>query len=220
MATPNNPATDETSPTLIGSAQAREPDAWRKLVRLYSPVVFRWTKRAGLRDEDAADIVQEVWTSVSVHLTGFRLDRDGATFRGWLWTVTRNKVRDLARQREDSAQGVGGTGAQIALANIPEVEPVEETNHDTPGLVERALELVRPDFEPHTWRAFWRTAIDGRPAREVAEELGMAPNAVHQARFRIVKRLRQELTALGVDEDPSFAGVAPARAPTSRIEDA
>ncbi len=212
MATPNETPSDDTSLTLIGSARAREPEAWRRLVQLYSPAIFRWAKRAGLKDEDAADIVQDVWASVSANLERFQRDRDTGTFRGWLWTIARNKVRDLARKREDSAAGAGGTAAQIAISNIPEIEPPDETNHGAPSMVERALEFIRPDFEPHTWQAFWRTTVLGQPAREVADDLGMAPNAVHQARFRIVKRLRKELTALGVVDDPSFAGILPAPA--------
>jgi RNA polymerase sigma-70 factor (ECF subfamily) len=38
--------------------------------------------------------------------------------------------------------------------------------------------------------------VDGVPAPEVAAELGMAANAVHQAKFRIVRRLREELGEL------------------------
>lgn len=212
MATPNETPSDNTSLTLIGSAKAREPEAWRRLVQLYSPAIFRWAKRAGLKDEDAADIVQDVWASVSTHLGRFQRDENTGTFRGWLWTIARNKVRDLARRRGDSAAGAGGTAAQIAIANIPEIEPSDETSHGAPSMVERALEFIRPDFEPHTWQAFWRTTVLGQPAREVADDLGMAPNAVHQARFRIVKRLRKELTALGVVDDPSFAGILPAPA--------
>ena len=43
-----------------------------------------------------------------------------------------------------------------------------------------------------TWAAFRRTAVDGRPAAEVAVELGLTPNAVHVARSRVLVRLRAE----------------------------
>lgn len=209
MGLPNDSLSDNTSLTLIGSAKLSDPDAWRRLVQLYSPAIFRWAKRADLKDEDAADIVQDVWASVSENLSRFHRDQNTGTFRGWLWTITRNKVRDLARRRGDSADGSGGTAAQIAMANIPEIEPPDETHHGSPSLVERALELIRPDFEVHTWQAFWRTTVQGHAARDVAADLGMQANAVHQARFRILKRLRQELTELGVVDDPSFAGILP-----------
>jgi RNA polymerase sigma-70 factor (ECF subfamily) len=202
-------ASDDTSLTLLGLAKGRDPAAWRRLVQLYSPAVFSWAKRAGLTDENAADIVQDVWTAVAPGLEKFRRDKATGTFRGWLWTITRNKVRDAARRRHDSAVAAGGTNAQMALNNVPETEPADDTDADAPGMVERALDLIRGDFAEHTWQAFWRTVVLGQPARDVAGDLGMAANAVHQAKFRILKRLRQELTALGVVDDPSFAGILP-----------
>ena len=198
-----------TSLTLLDAVKGRDPAAWRRLVHLYSPAIFSWAKRAELNDEDAADIVQEVWLSVSTALERFHRDRESGTFRGWLWTIARNKVRDFARRRHDSADAAGGTDAQIALGNIPEWEPSAETDEGAPAMVDRALELIREDFEPHTWQAFWRTAVLGQSPRDVAADLGMAANAVHQARFRIVKRLRRELTELGVIDDPSFGRLLP-----------
>lgn len=209
MSEPISTAGDNTSLTLLGLAKGRDPAAWRRLVQLYSPAVFAWAKRTGLADEDAADVVQDVWAAVSSGLDRFEKDRPAGTFRGWLWTVTRNKVRDLARRRHDSAVAAGGTNAQMALNNVPEIEPPDDTSADAPGMIERALDLIRGDFADHTWQAFWRTVVLGQAARDVAPDLGMAANAVHQAKFRILKRLRHELTALGVVDDPSFAGVLP-----------
>lgn len=210
MLTMNGPHADEpTSPTLLNDARARDPEAWRRLVHLYSPAVFRWAKRTGLGDEDAGDIVQDVWAAVSGALDRFRKERTTDTFRGWLWTVTRNKVRDLARRRDESAVAGGGTDAQRALNSVPEAEPPEEADSDSADWVRRALDLVRTDFEDTTWRAFWGMVVEGKSARDVGEAVGLAPNAVHQAKFRVVKRLRQALEELGVADDPSFVGTFP-----------
>jgi RNA polymerase sigma-70 factor (ECF subfamily) len=61
------------------------------------------------------------------------------------------------------------------------------------GLVRRALEQVRSEFEPRSWQAFWRTTIDGMTVAIVAEELGMSPSTIRQHRSRILRRLRQQL---------------------------
>ena len=60
-------------------------------------------------------------------------------------------------------------------------------------LVHRAAEQVRSEFEPETWQAFWRSAIDGIPTAVVAKELGVTPAAIRQNRARIMRRLRQQL---------------------------
>jgi RNA polymerase sigma-70 factor (ECF subfamily) len=82
---------------------------------------------------------------------------------------------------------------------LPEAEP-EESRADpatgSAGLMRRALELIRRDFEEHTFRAFWQTAVDGRPAADVAADLGLTVDAVYQAKSRVLRRLREELSPL------------------------
>jgi len=55
------------------------------------------------------------------------------------------------------------------------------------------LDVLRGEFEDRTWQAFWLTAVQGKPAQEVAAELGLAPGTVRQAKYKILKRLREEL---------------------------
>ena len=55
---------------------------------------------------------------------------------------------------------------------------------------------MQADFKPVTWRAVWEHAVQGRPAAEVAAELGLTTAAVSCAKFRVISRLRQELRGL------------------------
>jgi RNA polymerase sigma-70 factor (ECF subfamily) len=55
---------------------------------------------------------------------------------------------------------------------------------------------LRNEFEPKTWKAFQRTALEGASASEVAAELAMTTNAVFIARSRVLARLRQEAAEL------------------------
>jgi RNA polymerase sigma-70 factor, ECF subfamily len=52
---------------------------------------------------------------------------------------------------------------------------------------------MQAEFQPATWKACWECAAVGRPAAEVAAELGMTVNAVYLATSRVLRRLRQEL---------------------------
>ena len=63
-------------------------------------------------------------------------------------------------------------------------------------LSQRAVELVRAEFEQRTWEAWWKTAVEGRPAADVAAEMGMSLAAVYKAKSRVLLRLRQELAGL------------------------
>ncbi len=192
----DGPASSATSLTLLERVRAADPDAWRRLVHLYSPLVYFWLRKAGLGEADAADLLQEVWASVATALDRFQRDADRGTFRGWLWTIARNKMRDHFRACRGKPVAAGGSDALQLLQNVPEDEPADETGAEGQGLVQRALELIRPEFEERTWRAFWATAVDGRTAADVGHDLGLAANAVYQAKFRVVQRLRREMAGL------------------------
>lgn len=187
---------DGTSSSLIGRVKQRDADAWTVMARLYGPLVYGWARQCGLQDQDAADIVQEVFQSVARAIDGFDEEQPGSTFRGWLWTITRNAVRQHARTRARQPGAVGGTDAQQRMQALPQADD-QDREPDQPtartALVHRALRLIRDEFEPPTWQAFWRMTIDGRTAPEVADELSLTPGAVRQAKYRVLCRLRELL---------------------------
>ncbi len=100
-----------TSPTLLGRVLANEPQAWDRLVALYAPLVWHWVRTVGLQEQDQADVFQEVFQAVAGHLDQFHKSAQG-TFRGWLRTITRNKVTDLFRRRQREPIAAGGSDAQ------------------------------------------------------------------------------------------------------------
>ncbi len=183
-----------TPASLLDRVRANEEAAWRRFVQLYSPLVYSWAKRCGLKNQDAADVLQEVFHAVARNVGQFRPDPAAGSFRGWLWVITRNKVRDHFRAA--GAEPVGGTDMQNRLQEIPESEPEswsESGDCSRASLVSRATQLIRDDFEPHTWQAFWRLAVENHTARDIAADLGMTVDAVYQAKARVLRRLREEL---------------------------
>lgn len=193
-------ASSSTSTSLLGRAEAGEDQAWRRLVDLYSPLVYEWCRRHGLQAEDAGDVAQEVFAAVARSIEGFRRDRPNDSFRGWLWTITRNKIRDYFRNRKGQPDAQGGTGAQMRLAELPE-QPPDASISSVPGgggdsLQRRAIELVRAGVEERTWQAFWRVAVEGEAAAAVAQQLGISVQAVYDAKYRIRRKIRQEFDGL------------------------
>lgn len=197
MDKPISSTSDSTSASLLDRVKASDQDAWRKLVRLYSPLVFYWCHQAGLQSNDAADVLQDVFRAVAAHIGDFHRGAAGA-FRGWLFTITKNKLRDHFRRRQTRPQATGGTDALIGLQQIEEpfqwYEPPSGPSENL--VVRRALDLVRAEFEVRTWQAFHRTTIDGAAPADVAAELGMSTAAVYKAKSRVLARLRDELRGL------------------------
>jgi len=189
-----------TSASLIFRVQADEPEAWERLVDLYSPLVYRWCRAAGIQADDAADVVQEVFAAVAGHVRDFRRDRPGDSFRAWLRTIARNKINDHFRRLRGRAQAEGGTEALQRMAGLP--DPLSESpdgddqGHDEDFLTRRAVEIVRGEVEDRTWQAFCRVAVNGQDTAQVAADLGMQVAAVYEAKYRVRRRIREVLESL------------------------
>lgn len=172
--------------------QPASEDAWARFVRLYTPLLFYWARRAGLQESDAADLVQEVFALLVEKLPNFQHDGTGS-FRSWLRTVTLNKWRERGRRAVLPVTGDDG-----ALAGLTLPDPLEERweAEYRQHLVGRALSLMQAEFHPTTWQACWEHVVGGKSAAEVAGALGLTPGAVRAAKFRVLSRLRQELSGL------------------------
>jgi RNA polymerase sigma-70 factor (ECF subfamily) len=185
-----------TSRSLLARAGANDPAAWDRLIALYAPLVWSWCRKMHLPHQDTADVFQEVFQAVATHLPRFHKSEPGDTFRGWLRTITRNKVRDYFRRRRREPAATGGTDAQQQWSQVPEAAWDDEMLRPDAGdqqLFQRALRLIQCEFEERSWQAFWRVVVDGRSPQEVAAELAMSAGAVRVAKCRVLHRLRQEL---------------------------
>lgn len=205
MTLTDTPISLTTSPSLLVRATSGEAAAWQRMVQIYGPLVYSWARRTGLQPQDAADVTQETFAAVSTRLPAYDAERLGATFRGWLWTITRNKAADLVRKHRSQP---GARGGSTNLANLNAVyedssgsvgvspNSPSERAMDQQEIIRRALAILRSSFEPTTWQAFWRTVIDGCTPDEVAAELALSRWAVYKARSRVLQRLRSELDGL------------------------
>lgn len=193
-------ASESTPTSLLERVKAREAEAWERLVYIYGPLVYRWCRLAGLQGADAGDVAQDVFAAVADGITTFHCDRDGDAFRGWLWGITRHKIGDFFRRCATLPSGRGGSDAQRRLLQIPDRPPSESTPNPDPDGTQavelRAIELIRAGVEERTWKAFWRVVVDEQPVHEVADELGMTTKAVYEAKYRLLKRFRQEFDGL------------------------
>src|SRR5262245_12947509 len=163
---------------LVRIRDAGDREAWRQFVDVYAPLVYKFARRRGLQDADAADLTQDVLQAVAGASKRLLYDPERGTFRAWLYTVARNKLRNflLARHRrqEDADPHL--------LEEAPAREEVElwEREYEQ-RLFDWAADQVRVHFQESTWRSFWRTAVEGRSAGETAAELGMSVGAVYIA---------------------------------------
>lgn len=185
-----------TSHTLLERVKRRDPEAWRRFVILYGPIVYHWSLRHGLQAHDASDIAQEVFQVVAEQIDRFERRNANDSLRGWLWGVTRNKIRDHYRRKQHEPVAAGSAVDDAAAPEIASEDDGLALQPLTTELAHRALQLIQNEFESNTWQAFWATAVEGRPVKDVAADLNTTVAAVYKAKSRVTLRLRLELDGL------------------------
>jgi RNA polymerase sigma-70 factor (ECF subfamily) len=178
---------------LVRLRDAGDGPAWSQFVDLYGPLVFAFGRRHGLQDADAADLTQEVLARVCQAVRKLEYDRSRGTFRSWLYTVTRNFFLTFAQRKGRQEQAAGGGGEQ-ALADWPAPDEEDAWREDyRRRLFDWAAQQVRAEVSAQAWQAFWQTSVLGRPAQEIAAEMGMTLAAVYMAKSRTLARIRQQI---------------------------
>lgn len=170
--------------------QGSDPEAWARFVELYTPLLLSWAYRLGLPRDEAADLVQDVFTHLVNKLPGFVYDRQ-RNFRGWLKTVSHNLWRTSQRRQRVPASA----GMDLDDIPGPEVEAFWEADYRR-HLVDRALSVMKSEFQPSTWQACWEVVVNGRSAEEAGLDVGLSADAVRAAKYRVLNRLRRELDGL------------------------
>lgn len=197
---------------MICDLLAKEADTWTQFHFLYAGFVNDWIRRAGLGPNEAADVSQEVFYAVTESIDSYQHNKEKrGSFRAWLFGITRNKINDFLRKRARQAIAEGGERAQLKLSQIADNEK-EAFQHETPAadslseevwahcdvsLVSKPLHVtirtIQNDFGQQAWQVFWRVVVHGEMPSSVATDLGITSEAARQAKFRILKRIREEL---------------------------
>lgn len=166
---------------------------WQTFVELYTPLIFYWARRTGLRTNDAADLVQEVLTLVFQKLPAFQYDKS-KSFRSWLRTVTINRYREQLRKKSIGA--MPATASVLAQHMDPSAAQSTWDLNYQQSLLHQAMGLLGEEFEPVTWKALRSYIIDGQPAKVAADANGLSVWTVYAAKARFMKRLRETVEGL------------------------
>jgi RNA polymerase sigma-70 factor (ECF subfamily) len=173
-----------------------DESGWRRLQDLYLPLIRAWLAVVpDLHEEE--DLAQGVMLVLLRELPSFERRRHGS-FRSWLRKITINRIRAYWKERRK--QPLAAAPDNLKLLDQLE-DPARglskqwDEEHDR-HISRQLLRIVESDFEPCTWQAFTRFALEGASAAQTARELGMTESAVLQSKFRVLRRLRDEAAEL------------------------
>ncbi len=198
----DNPPTTRPS-LLLRIRDPQQTEAWAQFVEIYTPLIYRYAVRRGLQDADAADVAQEVFKAVASYVSNFEYNRQRGTFRGYLYTVARNKLNDHLARGHKQEKGSGETRIHQMLDNRPGSDTNDETQWNLDyqrQMFDWAVRQVQRDFQETTWHAFWQTAVELHPAKQVAESLGISVGAVYIAKSRVLTKIKKRIQEILGDE--------------------
>lgn len=199
----DSPSSESTSTSLLKRVVKGDQEAWERFVAVYGGFIYARCRRAGVAPQDAADLVQDVLKRVSKSIANLRRDQPGQGLRQWLLTITRNVIVDHFRKSASEREALGLKVFPGFLDEFP--SPADDDDDESATwsrmpesvlVLRRTLDSVKLHYEHKTWQAFWLTIVEGRETADVAEDLCLAPGTIRQAKHKILKRLREELSGL------------------------
>lgn len=190
-----------TSMTLLNRARQHDEEAWRIIIKLYAPLVYRWCKRMGMSYHDIENLSQEVFTIAYRKLDQFQKQEDKDSFRGWLYTLVRNKRIDWLRKRQKDMDAVGGSQAARLQQQIPDgisedSEEMSESEQEDLFLYNQAVELIRQEFSQRDQQIIEALLCENQAPHKIAEQFGISRNTVYIVRSKVMKRLRTQFANL------------------------
>lgn len=167
-----------TDAELVERCRAGDREAWNVLVERFSRYVYAISvKGFRLRDEDAEDVFQDVFTRVYTHLDTLR---DDAALRPWIAQLTRRLCLDTiaGRGREQPAdEAVVEEGSD----DFAEIEEAFEVREAVTTLPEACREILDRFF-----------ARD-QSYKTISTELDLPAGTIASRIARCLRKLRDEL---------------------------
>jgi RNA polymerase sigma-70 factor (ECF subfamily) len=189
---------------LVERARAGDAAAFEQLMLLFERRVVTIAWRILNDREEARDAAQEVFLRAYKYLGTFKEQQN---FSGWLYRITLNVCRDMARKRRSGAERVIAYEAELAEGFMETIAAPEDTEQRAIALQERVIVARALQTLPEKERsAIVLRDLEGFSTTEVAELMGTRAVTVRSqiasARMKIKRYCRRFLKTGGEDLGP------------------
>ncbi|MFO1500613.1 MAG: sigma-70 family RNA polymerase sigma factor [Verrucomicrobiota bacterium] len=183
-----------TRQSLLSRLKDWEDDvSWKDFFDTYWKLIYGTARRAGLQPNDAEEVVQETFISVSKAIRNFEYDPQQGSFKGWLRTTTTWRIQDRIRkrQREQAKDALHVWPAQHDGAIAEDWDEEWEK-----ALAEAAIDRVKKQVAPKHFQIFDLATMKQWPTSKVAKTLSVRASYVYLVKHRVAARVRAELKKL------------------------
>ena len=187
---------ERTDEQLLLACRRGDEGAWEALVKRYQRLIYAVPRRAGLDEDAAAEIFQDVFATLVESLDSIE---QPSRLQAWLVTTAKRKTwravtraraaRPFAEEEEGGEGEVGGLADESPLPDeaLAQLEEQHLVRTALGGLDERCRTLLQMLF----YRA------EPPPYSEIAAALGTSEGSIGPTRARCLKKLLGALRAHG-----------------------
>ena len=198
-------AYERTRKSLIARLENWEDQrTWDEFYQTYWRLIYSVGLKAGLRSEEAFDVVQETILSIAKQSKKRLYDPEQGSFKTWLMNMTRWRINDQFRKRKkDTAMAGNEWSEERKMAVIDRFEDPKgdllERMWDVEwkkNLADAALSRVKAQVSPKQYQIFDYYVVKQWEAKKVQEHLGVSMAQVYLAKHRVGAVLKRELAKL------------------------
>lgn len=182
---------------------------WDEFYKTYWKLIYSVGLKAGLRSEEAFDLVQETILSIAKQSKKNMYNPDKGSFKSWLMNMTRWRLNDQFRKRKkDTAMNISEWADEGRKTSV--IDSMEDPKADTlerlwnaewnNNLTDAALVKVKAQVSPKQYQIFDYHVLREWNAGKVQERLGVSVSQVYLNKHRIGKIFKKELKKLTDDK--------------------
>lgn len=182
---------EKSDAELVKACRGGDEAAWNELVERYQRLIFTIPRRAGLSDEQSADIFQEVFLTLFEKLNDIEQPEK---IRSWIVTTAKFKTWSAVRGEKNFRLPDTEEEMEAEMANLPDNSPLADDRLielEQQHLIRTALK----ELEIRCQKILLMIYLHDSAASyaEVAREIGVGETSISPLRARCLKKLAKIL---------------------------
>jgi RNA polymerase sigma factor (sigma-70 family) len=181
-----------TDEVLLGMCRSGDGDAWNILVDRFQRLVYAIPRRAGLTDEQAADVFQDVFLTLFQKLDEIQQPEK---IRSWLVTTSKFKTWAVVRSNKFSYSPATEEEMESEMANLADARPLADEKLialEEQHMIRSAMAKLEEKCRAILSMIYLRQSAASYA--DVAEAIGVGESSISPMRTRCLKKLEKLLT--------------------------
>ncbi len=182
---------EKTDAEIVGACRRGDETAWNELVERYQRLIITVPRRAGLSEEQSADILQEVFLTLFEKLDEIEQPEK---IRSWIVTTAKFKTWSAVRGGKNFHSPATEAEMEAEMANLPDASPLADAvliELEQQHLIRTALKGLEEKCRVILSMIYLRDAAASYA--EVAREIGVGETSISPLRARCLKKLAKIL---------------------------